>query len=200
MLTQILVAFGASSVALAVMAWLAKSLVSHLLDKDVEKHRLALQSENERMLTLHKAELDRASEEHRIRFGQLHAKVFVTIARLYRLIVQAHRSVQNYVKPFVMSGEPSEEDRGKKAADCLNALQEFFQEHEIYLEQELAEQVDKFICELGDAFIDFQHRNLKGDVLVWKAVMDKMKAEVVEIKKRLRDSFREKIGVKSKAA
>jgi hypothetical protein len=68
----ILASIGGSATLVAVLGWLAKSLVSNLLDKDIASFRY---------------ELEKLALEHNVRFSTLHERRDVVIATLYSEIV-----------------------------------------------------------------------------------------------------------------
>lgn len=59
----------------------------HFLDKDIEIFKNKMRHEKNIEVEKLRAELNKFALEHQVKFNQLHIKVFVTIARLYRLIV-----------------------------------------------------------------------------------------------------------------
>jgi len=62
----ILASIGGSAALFAVVAWLAKSIISQFLEKDFERFKFNLQTNAQMELERFKAELERSAYEHQI--------------------------------------------------------------------------------------------------------------------------------------
>jgi hypothetical protein len=106
-LTSLLVAIGANAAILAVLGFLARSLINSWLAKDLEKFKFELKSASDTAFESLKSDLQRAAFEHQVRFSKLHekrAEVIAeriespnqeTIKRKWDNLEQAWKSVKN---------------------------------------------------------------------------------------------------------
>ena len=199
MFWTILTTVSASAVSLVAVAWLVRSIVTHWLSKDIESFKTAMQHANVREIEKLRADLNHLALEHQVKFSQLHAKVFETIAHLYKLIAQTQRTMAVYLVPLVLAGAPSEVERGNAAADSWEKLAVFFHEHEIYFDKETCGMINQYLEKLRKLHIEFQHRqhSTKGQTMEWGRIWDELTGEVDVVKKRLADNFRSKIGIEA---
>ncbi|MEO7050359.1 MAG: hypothetical protein ABI128_01720, partial [Rhodanobacter sp.] len=104
-LQTILLAITGNTLLVAVLGWLARSLVQNILTKDLDAHRIRLESENQRAAQAFGHELSLAAKEHDIRFGKLHERRAETIAKLYELLTTTSESGALYSSPFGTSAD-----------------------------------------------------------------------------------------------
>lgn len=215
-----LVAISSSGIAIGAVAYLIKTLLSQWLNKEMQEHSAGLQRETEsykaklqkeaeqfRVQLQHekgqeierlRADLNQMALEHQVKFSQLHAKVFATIARLYKLIAKTQRAMTNFLTPVVTAGIPSEMERGEAAVDSWHRLVIFFREHEIYFDKETCAMMEQYLQELKKLHIDFQNkRYAHSHVMEWNRIWEKLTGEVNTLKQRLADNFRKKIGIEN---
>ena len=114
LLRELTVLLGGTVAAVAAVAWLARSLTAHILSKDLEHYKVALQAQNELELEKLRAELARQTLEHEIRFRRVDDKVAEVLADVYRHLFRLYESVSKYVKVVEWSSEPSKEEKLKK--------------------------------------------------------------------------------------
>jgi hypothetical protein len=198
MVSTILTALGASALALAVIGWLVRSIITHWLSKDIEQFKTTIKYEKDIEIERLRVELSKMAAEHQIRFQQLHTKVFATIARLYRLIATTQMEMGAYFSISTEAGGLTEEQRGRKAMEAWNTLNSFFRAHEIYFDKGTCKAVNEYLGEFYGMVIDFQSRKIeKGKYIEkWKKVWDKLNNDMETLKRGLEDSFRAQIGVK----
>ena len=61
---QVITAIGGSAVLFGAMAWLARSIITHVLSKDIEKHKINLQAESQKELVRLQSTLQLVEFEH----------------------------------------------------------------------------------------------------------------------------------------
>lgn len=118
---------------LAVLGWLARSLLQTLLTKDLAEHRIRLESENQRAAQAFEHELSMAAREHDIRFGKLHERRAETIARLYELLSVTHDKGATYSAPFGYSSDPPESEQFTDVAKAYNDCAKYFYANKLFL-------------------------------------------------------------------
>ena len=129
----VLLAITGNTLLLAVLGWLARSLIQSLIAKDLSTHRLKLENENERAALAFGHELALAAKEHDIRFGKLHERRADTIAKLYELLTETSDRGATYASPFGYGGDRSKNDEYIAFAESYNAAAKFFFTHKIFL-------------------------------------------------------------------
>ncbi len=140
---MMVVALTGNAAALAVLGWLAKSLIQNLLNKDLAVHRVRLELENERASQAFGHELALAAREHDITFSKLHQRRAQTIAKLYRLLsITADKGI-NYSTPITYSDEPSKSELYNIFASAFNEAAHYFYSNKLFLPEESCEKIEK---------------------------------------------------------
>ncbi|MFK5895260.1 MAG: hypothetical protein QM504_18760 [Pseudomonadota bacterium] len=151
----ILLTLGANTVVLAVLGWLAKSLVSQQLTKDVEMFKSTLKAESEAASQTLRHQLEKASIEHQVRFSKLHEKRAEVIAEIYSLLVQAHWDILSFVSPMEMAGEPEKQEKYVTAMNSVADFYRYFDKQRIYIPENLCDQINEFVREMRSKAIGF---------------------------------------------
>ncbi|MCF8792768.1 hypothetical protein ABQF08_22020 [Xanthomonas campestris pv. campestris] len=107
----IILAVTGNALALAVLGWLAKSLISSFLSKDLERHRAALTAANQTATERLRHELSLVAQERNIVFSSLHQRRADAIAGIYERIVETSRRGASYASPIEYGGEPTKQDK-----------------------------------------------------------------------------------------
>src|SRR5687767_12726633 len=102
----IIVAFGGNVALLAVLAWLARSLVGQLIAKDLEQFKANLASVSVVAAERLKHELQLSAQEHQVVISKLHERRAQVVAETYSLLVEAQWAAQDFVSPMEWAGEP----------------------------------------------------------------------------------------------
>ena len=90
---ELVTILGGTVAAVAAVAWLARSLATHLLSKDLERHKAALQAQSVLELEKLRAELTRRTLEHEVRFRRVDEKDELRfLAELYRRLLRLYES------------------------------------------------------------------------------------------------------------
>ena len=105
---QVIAAIGGSAVLFGAMAWLARSIITHVLSKDIEKHKINRQAESQKELVRLKSSLQLVEFEHQVRFSHLHERKVTIIADMYSRLVGLHRSASAFVKYYQSVNEKKE--------------------------------------------------------------------------------------------
>lgn len=192
----ILAAISASAVSLAIVAWLVRSIINHWLSKDIEVFKATLQHEKNTEIEKLRSDLGRMALEHEVKFNQLHNKVFVIIARLYKLIVLTQRTMKGYFEPLDPRIAPSEDERFTVAFTAWSNLNTFFMDHEIYFDKHTCEALQNYLLELRLLFVDFQAKKYAtNNKPGWEQLWANLNTNADNLKRNLEDVFRKKIGV-----
>jgi len=185
-ITTIVASSTISVIVLAVFGFVAKSIFTQLLSRDIEKFKSNREIELERF----RADLQKSAFEHQTRYQSLHVKRAEVIAELYSLLVQAEKDANSLANPFQFSGEPSQEEKSSQAWKSGKALYEFFEKNRIYFKPEICERIATFLEGLNDALVDFNsvldalsHQyDPKERTKKWVEVWEKLTKELPPIK------------------
>jgi hypothetical protein len=150
----LLASFGGSAILLALVVFLGRSLVSLLLEKDVEKFKSDLQAAAAMSTEKLRADLKIIAVEHEIRFSRLHAKRADVLAELHQLIVHALWEAEIFASPFGFAGDDKKEQY-VKAMNAITSYYRFFEEHRIFIPAELCATLEDFAKKVRSPVIRF---------------------------------------------
>jgi hypothetical protein len=136
--TTIVSVVGGSAAFFAAAAWLARSLVQHLLSKEIERFKADLQAQHQIALERAKSDFQRLLREHEIRFSHLHAKRAEIVAELYQHIVETNSAAEECLDAFKESPNKRRFDLAKEATSRGDDLAEFIIRNKIYFSERLA--------------------------------------------------------------
>jgi hypothetical protein len=149
---------GSSALLIGALAWLARSLISHFLTKDVEKFKDQISAASELEKEKLRNDLRKIAYEHEVTFSKLHTERAEIIKMTHSLLVDVIEALDSML---FLSGTPDEEviarDRTDKAKRAHDALVEYHNKNRIFLPSELARQISTLISELGTAYVS--HRS-----------------------------------------
>ena len=205
---QVITAIGGSAVLFAAMAWLARSIITHVLSKDIDKYKINLQAESQKELVRLQSTLQLVEFEHQVRFSQLHERKVSIIGEMYSRLVRLHKSATDFVKYYQTVNDQKKENYLKQLWDSADSHNEYFDRHRIYFQKELCEKIDNFNNKLSEAcsklafFFQEAEAIEISTVQVWEAwndAMNSMEKEVPDIKRLLEEHFRNELGVLQQA-
>jgi hypothetical protein len=173
----ILLALGGNAVMLAVLGWLAKSLVEKLLTKDIERFKASLASETQTAVERLKHDLQIVAVEHQVRFSKLHEKRAEVVAELYGLLVEAYWATSSFVSPMEWTGEPNKKEKYVTAKNSVADFFHFFEKHRIYLPENICKQLENFVRGMRSKAIGFGvYVHYDDDIISLQTLDEKHKA------------------------
>jgi len=177
--------WGIAGIIAAASVWLIKNILDQILKKDVANF---------------KHELERQTIEFKIRYEKLHAERAEVIKEIYKKISKTFRSLHSYVNIAQWSGEPSQEEKAKAAAQSANELVEYYEENRIFLEEEVAIEIDTLMKEFKDVWLTYNlSKSLQPhsdeSIKAWDKAWKKINEEVPNVKKIIENKFRKIIGI-----
>lgn len=166
--------------------WLSKILITNFFSKDLEKF---------------KADLEKEAFSYRIRYEKIYSEQADAIKKLYKKIVKTHRSFYSFMNIFQKTGDLPEAEKGKIAAECANDFTNFYEENRIFLDKELAKDIDKLSKAFRTAWIKFEiSRSVSKEdnsyLKFWDDAWKIIDEETPEIKKNIEKKFRKIIGIR----
>jgi hypothetical protein len=198
-ITTILASTTITTIVLAIIGFVAKSIFTQFMSRDIER----VKSSHEVELEKFKASLQQSALEHQVRYQSLHIKRAEVIAELYKLLVRAVQDVNSLASPFQGAGEPPQEEKQRTASQSGRALNDFFEQNRIYFKPESCNRIANFIWKLYKAIIDFTpvlndlanpHFPQKR-VEKWGKVWKELTEELPPIKTEIEQEFREILGL-----
>jgi len=196
----IIASIGGTAALVGVLGWLAKSFVSHLLDKDVEKFKLKLIADKESEIETLKHELGKISNEHKVRFEKLHSRRDEVIETLYSHIVEFQQTLETYLEFAIILNEKGIEDQNQKLWEAVDSFKKYSEKHRIYFTENICKQLDslykaadkptsKLMAIIGN-------ENMDDELIpIWQEAKDALDGDFKQIRTTLENEFRELIGV-----
>jgi hypothetical protein len=169
------------SVLILAVAWLAKSITTHRLSKDVERFRADLTIEAHR---------DNAV------FSRLHERRAEVIAELYAALVAAEAAVRHYLNPMGAPTPPAGQTLTDVALTAMWHLQGTAESKQIWFTPDTAAKVDAIVAALRQAWNmgasgqRYEHPNestVKMIETAWNTVFEKVPALRAALESEFRD-------------
>ncbi len=154
-LKELATILGGTAMAVAALAWLAKSLVTHFLSKDFEKHRDNLAAQSALQLEQLRSEFARQALEHEVRLRRVDEKVAEHLAEIYQRLFRLYEAVSSLVRIVEWSDEPSKEEKLKAAAQVNREFWDYFLPNRIYVPPKLFERIRAVADKLADVSNEF---------------------------------------------
>lgn len=190
---------------LAVLGWLAKSLVEKVLLRDSKRFEIELKAKADSTMEHLRSDLHIRSIEHQVRFSRLHEKRAEVIAELNGLIVEALWEAESFLSPMEWAGEPNKREKHRAAMMKLVEVYRYFDKQRIYLPESLCNDVQGLIEHVRSqvtrfgVYVDldertFRDRTHEEKLEAWTKGWDVIKDEVPPVRRRLEDEFRKLLG------
>lgn len=200
-ITIIVGSIGGSAALFAVLGFLARSIVVHLLSRDIEKFKLDLQHESQKEMARLQSSLDKCAFEHQTRFGQLHKLRAQVIADIYSKLYEFYWAACSFLRCYHGSDDTQKSNLLKKLEEDREDFTDFFDKHRIYFSGETCSLVDQLAHSLDRAYIPLAmcvegsrraNRQIQED---WQKSAQIIQKEFPKIKSSLESSFRSLLGV-----
>ena len=151
---DVLQTLGLTGILVAALAYLSKALLQLWLSKDLDAHRAHLESRAEVQLEQFKAQFQRESTEHAVRFSALHRKQADVLIQLYGQLRDAEQHVKYLslaATHWSVDAVPDLlTDAGERLSRCVESLLDTFDRNRLYLDGALAGQLDTLISTLRE--------------------------------------------------
>jgi len=194
---------GGTAIAVAALAWLAKSLLTHYLSKDIEKHKATLTAQNALESERLRAELTKQALEHEVRFRRVDEKVAEHLDHVYRHLFRFYESVCSYVRDVEWSCEPSKEEKLEAASKANRAFWDYFLVNRVYLPPTLFQRVRQLadkLTQITNEFTRGLRREEKGFVREddgdhWSEALNAVEKEATPLFTAIVREVQERLGV-----
>jgi hypothetical protein len=197
--TVILSVFGGSAVFFGAAAWLTRSLVTHLLSKDVEKFKAELNLQHTLAIERTRSDLQRLVKEHEIKYERLHTERAERVAELYQHIVETNDAVQACLEAFEEKPERMRFDLAAEAIKRGDRLAEYVTRNEIYFSRSLARELRELYTCLLDVGIEYkmycEDKRQNKDCSNFVNLLSEVQTDTRGALKRTEEEFRKLLGV-----
>jgi hypothetical protein len=195
----------------SLIGFITKGVIQQILNKDLEKFKTNLESENK----INQLKIDKEIEKYKSdlnlivsRQNLLHSKRSELISELYQKLVILHSSMIEMTAILKLGTSKDEEgfkkeelERIDKTALLGNEFFEFYKVHKIYFTEEVCAMIDEIQEKLRRSHSDYSFKHLWGlppsemTYDLAKKANEKVKDEVPKLMKNLEIEFRKSIGV-----
>jgi len=175
---------GPSALLIFALTWLTRSVVVHVLTKDVEKFKL---------------ELQKAALEHQIRYRRIDHKTADALSQIYGRLHPFIRAVKSYVAEFENPGEPSKEEKRQIAAMTQQEFKKCLLDNRLYLPESLYGRTAALARNLAQIANDFtrglrrEHSSEMGDP--WASAVEAIEQDAEPLFSEIVTAFQHYLGV-----
>lgn len=203
-LEVVITALGGSSLLVAGAAWLARSIISQYLEKDIGVFKANIERESASEIARLRHDLEMLLNEHRVKFESLHSKRSEVIAELYGKIVEFYEGIDGFISFILLCEDKDVEDEASKLWLKVDAFKKYAEIHRIYFSKELCDLLDKLYDTADEptsklmVSAEYQNDDVNGKENLYKSwhdAKDSLENEVKEIRKIIENEFRCLIGV-----
>lgn len=214
-MTELLKMLGLYSVGTAfivtVIGYLAKQIISQILNKDLEKFKNQLQSENDKAKLIFEKEIESYRADLNLVYSkqlQLYSKKSEIIEGLYHKLIDLHDimlemtvSFRNITGKDEQTVQQEEFERVNQAAQKGNEFFKFYSTNKIYFEKETCQLIEELQKKFKDTHSDYSFRHTFGlppsemTYEMAKKAGDRVRDEIPKLMEKLEDDFRKTLGV-----
>ena len=194
---------GGAGILVFALTYLAKRLITHWMDKEVESHKAALQAQNDKAIEQLRSALRQQSLEHEVKYRRTDEKIADRLEGVYVRLQSFYSCISDYIAPVRASNEPSREDLFKKAQKASEDFWDYLDIGRLYIPAALSETTEAFATKLTDITIDFkeylnrkeQGRLEESDVHVWSNTHEEIRKTQAAVLSSLLKEFQQRLGV-----
>lgn len=208
MIKELIYAISASGIAMTVLGFLTKMIVSQVLSKDIEAYKIKLKAASEVEIEKLRNSLRQIAYEHEVVFSHLHKQRMDAILELHSELVE----IKNAVEKVVTLHQGPEfhqvrHENAKSAAAKAVAFYKLFERKKLFLGENLSAEMDAFVTELYRFNLIFTHEmdmattpdpnsRYGNEFEVWKKNWKSFEKELKPALRSLENQFRLLFGVK----
>lgn len=209
----VLLALGGNAALLTALGFLARSLLSQYLARDLKQFEVKLTQQSQLAAEELKHRLGISALEHQVRFSKLHARQAQIIEEAFARILDFEDASEVLALANNDMPEHLLEPALHRAEDARNELARYIRRHEIFLPEETTTQihnlVDRVNALLSACSFNLIDKTFAGDGLefggyfpehkeAWSAVHQYLKHEAPSVRKSLESEFRKHLGTSTR--
>jgi len=209
-LETVLITVGGNALLLAVLGYLAKSLLSQLLAKDLKHFETRLTQASAVAAEELKHRLSLVSHEHHVRFTRLHEKQAQVLEDIYAKLLDFEDASAAMTLANNDTPEHLMEFALRRAEDAGRELAQYIRKNEIYLPAVASAQLhallDRVNSLLSSCSVNLLSKMLANDGKVdlfpetkeaWTGVHKYLEHEAPEVRRALEADFRKRLGAEA---
>ena len=196
---------GAFLIGSGILGYFGKNIFEYYLDRSIDKYRLLLDKERQEYMQ----QLQLITQKHQIQYSKLHNDRADVIKLLYQKLVTMEQSMRDYMSPIRFGGEYSREQMKELAGKAAQEFFNYFSSNEIFFDKTICTLIGEMHKLYLDAWVEFTiyddeatreavttDRDLRKErAKVWKSTWDKIDMKIPPIKDKLKNQFRDLLGV-----
>ena len=193
---------GVAGILVAALAWLTRKLLTHWMDKDVEKHRAALQSQNAAAIEQLRSELRRQTLEHEVKYRRNDDRIADRLEQVYGRLLHFYEGIVSYVKVLESSDEPPKKAKLEETQKASKQFWDYFTSRRLYIPPALFKATRAFAQKLTQITNDFTEnlrRQSEGmppdDIHFWSKAYSEINEAQGAVFSSLVEEFQRRLGV-----
>ena len=197
-MTEIIQFLGGAAIFIGAVAWLARSIVTHLLSKDIEVFKQTLSSEAERDLAKFRSSLELENEKIRIKLSALEERRIVVLEELYLKLNDFSVVASNFTYDPEMRDSKEIKEYADKFIEQYYEFYNYFRKKAIFLPDELELSITKLHDSHFNHAIDISNssdEDLNEVSIKIEESMPKIRNETSKIISAISKEFRRLLGV-----
>ncbi len=201
-MNELVEVLGVAGILVAALAWLTRTLLTHWMDKEVEKHRAALQAENAAATERLRSELRRQSLEHEVKYRRNDDRIAERLDQVYRRLQRFYECAHAYVNVVGYSDDPPKEAQLEESRKASKRFWDYFIAQRLYIPPALFKATRAFADKLKDV-VDDVTKNLRrqrdgmpaADADFWSKAFSEIDKEQGPLFSSLVEEFQRRLGV-----
>jgi hypothetical protein len=203
----VIVAFGGNAVLLAILAYLAKTLISQYLTKDLEGFKTSLSQASSNAADEMKHRLSLTAHEHNVRFTRLHEKQAQVLEEIHSKLLDFEDASAALTLASESTPDELKESALRRAEDAGRQLDQYIRRNEIYIpvatSDNLAQLMKQIFTLLGNCSFSLLATKLmnSGSPVqlpeakeAWSQVNDYLALQAPAVRKSVEIEFRKMLG------
>lgn len=191
----------APTLVVAAVVFLARSLVSQWLSKNIEAYKHKLEGQTAAELERLRAQLAIVAVEHQVRFSRLHDRQAEIIATIFAKLDHLHGAFREWTYPGALGQAPNMIKRRDRAIDQFNKFVQYYYPHAIWLDEDTCAAINGILDQLRTPYYDFvvntDQNGHPRDRDAWLKIYNKINREIPAARTLLDKRFRQILGVSS---
>jgi hypothetical protein len=192
---QFITVLGGGALCLAAVAWLARSIVAHVLARDVDAHKSKLAAASAVEIERLKSDLQKTAFEHQVTFGKLHAERAEIIKNLHTRLISLKKAAVGYGSSVGDENPEVGKKRMNELRDAIGTLLDAMERDRIFLSVALSEKIENLAKKILIPVIKFLHPGSPSKES-WTDVWSTAESDIQKIQLDLENEFRSILGVK----
>lgn len=187
----------AISFAVAAIAWLARSLITHTLSRELEDYKNRLAVETSRELARLTSSLEISAAREKTRFDLFQQKRADVVARVYALLARMHYAARSFANPASRAAGAAWKPLFDELSTAGDEFILHFREHRIFFPEETSEEIDHLFTKILQATLHSKDALKSPDIYGteplhenWRVISE----EIPPVLKGLESQFRELLG------